>query len=125
MKKFLFWLFLATLVLGPVAGVMAQGNEEDKEPTTITVDPVADINPVKTQHTLIATVLDKKNNPIAGQRVEWILARQPKAVGDIVEHDDMGATVGSALIQKNQQPLYGNLYQQKTCRFDYGNSQYQ
>lgn len=52
------------------------------------ISPVVDCNPVRTQHTLVATVKDQCGNPLPGQRVEWILARYPEAVGDIVAHDD-------------------------------------
>lgn len=74
--------------------ISAQGSEEGV-PASIKLDPVTDTNPIKTQHTIVATVLDANNNPLPNQRVEWILARGPVAVGDIVEHDDMNAIVGS------------------------------
>ena len=81
----------------PVAAqdAVAPVAQDESAPFTIKLDPIADINPVKTQHTLVATVLDKMGNPLANQRVEWILSRGPKEVGDIVEHDDMNAIVGS------------------------------
>ncbi len=52
------------------------------------VSPAVDCNPVRTQHTLVVTVLDQCGNPMPGQRVEWMLARYPEAVGDIVAVDD-------------------------------------
>ena len=52
------------------------------------VSPSIDCNPVKTQHTLVVTVLDNCGCPMPGQRVEWILARSRNAVGDIVAVDD-------------------------------------
>lgn len=52
------------------------------------ISPAVDCNPVRTQHTLVVTVKDQCGNPLPGQRVEWILARYPEAVGDIVAHDD-------------------------------------
>ena len=67
---------------------------QDRIPTTIKLTPIADVNPVKTQHTMVATVLDQFGKPLPGRRVEWILSRGPKCVGDIVEHDDMGAMIG-------------------------------
>lgn len=70
------------------------------EPTSIEITPLAAVNPVKTQHTFVATVLDEDGNPLPNQRVEWILARGPKAVGDIVEHDDKDAIVGANNISK-------------------------
>lgn len=92
MKRILSFALLLALVFGNFAWVNAQ---EEGEPAIIKLDPIADINPVKTQHTMVATVLDKNGKPLSGQRVEWILARAPKGVGDIVEHDDMGSIVGS------------------------------
>ena len=95
MKRIIFFALVVALMWGNFA------NGQERVPYTITLDPVADINPVKTQHTLIATVLDKSGQPLSGQRVEWILARDPyKGVGDIVEHDDMRATVGNQKIEK-------------------------
>jgi hypothetical protein len=52
------------------------------------VSPVIDCNPVRTQHTVVVTVIDTCGCPMPGQRVEWQLARQPKAVGDIIAVDD-------------------------------------
>jgi uncharacterized repeat protein (TIGR01451 family) len=61
-------------------------------PWTVEIDerisPPVDCNPVRTQHTLVVTVRDQCGNPLPGQRVEWILARYPEAVGDIVAVDD-------------------------------------
>jgi uncharacterized repeat protein (TIGR01451 family) len=90
---FFIWAALVCSFVG--APILAQEADDDKEPAQIKLDPVADINPVKTQHTLVATVLDKKGNPVGSQRVDWILARGTQCVGDIVEHDDMGAIIGS------------------------------
>ena len=95
---FVILLLVGLTLLGNFAGnsIWAQEPDEDKAPVKITLDPVADINPVKTQHTIVATVLDAKNRPCMGQRVDWILARGPICVGDIVEHDDMGAIISSS-----------------------------
>ena len=56
------------------------------------VSPRVDCNPVKTQHTLVVTVLDQCGQPMPGQRVEWMLSRYPEAVGDIVAVDDQYGT---------------------------------
>lgn len=56
------------------------------------VSPRVDCNPVRTQHTLVVTVLDQFGQPMPGQRVEWILSRYPEAVGDIVAVDDQYGT---------------------------------
>ncbi len=54
-------------------------------PTAVTLTPVEDTNPVRTQHTLTATVTDAAGDPVADTQVEWILNRFPAAVGDIVQ----------------------------------------
>jgi len=87
-------LSLVLVLIGAGLFLIAQEGDE-RAPYSIKVDPVTDINPVKTQHTIVATVLDQQGNPLKNQRVEWILARGPNAVGDIVEHDDMNTIVGS------------------------------
>ena len=64
----------------------------DRVPTEVVIDesisPAVDCNPIMTQHTLVATVLDQFGQPMAGQRVEWILGRFGDAVGDIIAVDD-------------------------------------
>lgn len=70
------------------------------------ISPAVDCNPVRTQHTLVATVRDQNGNVLPGQRVEWILARYPEAVGDIVAHDDQYgdgaiAPIGNARVGNN------------------------
>lgn len=52
------------------------------------VTPLKDINPVQTQHIMIATVRDKEGKPLPNRRVEWIIAEG--SVGDIVEVDSSG-----------------------------------
>lgn len=95
-NPFLMLLILWAALLCSFVGapILAQDADDDREPAKIKLDPIADINPVKTQHTMVATVLDKKDRPVANQRIDWILARGPQCVGDIVEHDDMGAIIG-------------------------------
>src|SRR5262245_16140626 len=65
------------------------------------VSPAIDCNPVHTQHTLVVTVRDACGHPLAGQRVEWILARQQSAVGDIVAVDDQYGVGAIAPITQN------------------------
>ncbi len=55
---------------------------------TIELTPADDVNPVKTQHVLIATVRDKNGQPLPNRRVEWIIS--DGSVGDIVEVDESG-----------------------------------
>lgn len=52
------------------------------------VTPLEDTNPVRTQHYLVATVLDKDGEPLPNRRVEWIINQG--SVGDIVEVDESG-----------------------------------
>jgi uncharacterized repeat protein (TIGR01451 family) len=52
------------------------------------VTPLEDVNPVRTQHVLIATVKDKNGKPLPNRRVEWIISEG--SVGDIVEVDESG-----------------------------------
>jgi uncharacterized repeat protein (TIGR01451 family) len=52
------------------------------------VVPVKDVNPVRTQHVLVATVRDKNGKPLPNRRVEWMVA--DGSVGDIVEVDESG-----------------------------------
>lgn len=54
-------------------------------PASITIEPSRITNPIHTQQTLTATVRDAQGNPVYSTMVEWILARAPGAVGDIVE----------------------------------------
>src|SRR5687768_7797341 len=54
---------------------------------SIEITPVTDVNPVRTQHILVATVRDEAGNPMPGERVEWIIADGPQSVGDLVELD--------------------------------------
>ncbi|MFO0974195.1 MAG: CARDB domain-containing protein [Phycisphaerae bacterium] len=54
----------------------------------LTVEPLEDVNPVRTQHVLVATVKDKDGKPLPNRRVEWIISEG--SVGDIVEVDESG-----------------------------------
>lgn len=72
------------------------------------VSPVVDCNPVKTQHTVVVTVLDNCGCPMPGQRVEWMLARHPKAVGEIVAVDDQYADAAIAPMQQARPGNGGN-----------------
>ncbi len=60
----------------------------DPYAATIEVTPVEDVNPVRTQHLLVATVRDKDGKPLPNRRVEWML--NEGGVGDIVEVDSNG-----------------------------------
>lgn len=54
----------------------------------LVVTPESAINPVRTQHVLIATVLDEDGEPLPSRRVEWIISEG--SIGDIIEVDESG-----------------------------------
>ncbi len=60
----------------------------DPYAATIELEPVSDVNPVNTQHILVATVKDKDGKVLPNRRVEWIIANG--SVGDIIEVDESG-----------------------------------
>jgi hypothetical protein len=41
---------------------------------TIELEPVTDVNPVRTQHVLVATGKDKEGKPLPNRRVEWSIS---------------------------------------------------
>jgi len=60
----------------------------DQHAEHITVDPAVDVNPVRTQHVLVATVTTFDGAPLGGRRVEWMIPEG--GVGAIVEVDQHG-----------------------------------
>ncbi|NLW85940.1 MAG: DUF11 domain-containing protein [Planctomycetes bacterium] len=48
-----------------------------RSPECVRLEPASDVNPVRTQHVLIATVLDRDGNPVSNQRVEWKIVSGP------------------------------------------------
>ncbi len=62
----------------------------DPYAVSLEVTPLEDVNPVRTQHVLVATVRDKDGKALPNRRVEWILSRGDNAVGEIVEVDESG-----------------------------------
>ncbi len=61
----------------------------DPYAVSLEVTPLNDVNPVQTQHVLIATIRDKNGKPLPNRRVEWMI--NEGSVGDIVEVDESGA----------------------------------
>jgi uncharacterized repeat protein (TIGR01451 family) len=55
---------------------------------SLEVTPIEDVNPVRTQHVLVATVKDKDGKPLPNRRVEWTIAEG--SVGNIIEVDESG-----------------------------------
>ncbi len=66
-----------------------QGYYTDWDPyaKSLEVTPTSQINPVSTQHIMIATVRDAQGKPLPNRRVEWII---PDGVGAFVEVDESG-----------------------------------
>lgn len=60
----------------------------DPYAVTIDLEPATAVNPVRTQHVLVATVRDKDGKPLPNRRVEWIISEG--SVGEIVEVDESG-----------------------------------
>jgi uncharacterized repeat protein (TIGR01451 family) len=58
----------------------------DPHACRLEVRPLDGTNPVRTQHVLIATVYDDKDQPRRNRRVEWMV----EGVGNIVEVDESG-----------------------------------
>lgn len=59
----------------------------DADAAVLTLEPTTDINPVATQHIMVATVTNADGQPLAGRRVEWMLS---DGVGAIVDVDKNG-----------------------------------
>jgi uncharacterized repeat protein (TIGR01451 family) len=60
----------------------------DPYAVSLEVTPIEDLNPVRTQHVLVATVKDKDGKALPNRRVEWIVAEG--SVGDLIEVDESG-----------------------------------
>jgi uncharacterized repeat protein (TIGR01451 family) len=86
-SNFPFWLpsgpVVRTHARPPGAGEFA---DYDPHAVRLEVRPLVSTNPARTQHLVVATVLDDKNQPRRKRRVEWIL----EGVGSIVEVDERG-----------------------------------
>ena len=84
-------------------GEPAVSGQTTRTPANISITPLEDWNPVKTQHTFTVTVTDAGNAPVSGADVEIILNRFSGAVdadgntiysvGDIVSIDNDGEKV--------------------------------
>ncbi len=65
----------------------------------IEVVPVSSVNPVGTQHILIATVKDHEGKPLPGRRIEWSIAEG--GVGAFIEVDASGVRVSRGHKENN------------------------
>jgi len=72
----------------------------DPYAVTLEVMPVKDVNPVRTQHVVVATVKDREGEPLPNRRVEWVVAEG--SVGDIVEVDESGWRASRGWKQTNK-----------------------
>jgi len=59
------------------AGQCAQGGVVQSKPTTVTLSPLTATNPVSTNHTVTATVLDQFGKPMGGITVYFTVTRTP------------------------------------------------
>ena len=71
-----------------------QGYFDDWDPLAVSMqlDRVEDTTPVNNHEVYVATVLDRNGKPLAGRRVEWVIAEG--SVGDIVQVDENGLSDG-------------------------------
>ncbi len=72
----------------------------DPHAVQITMNRVEDTTPVSTNQVYVATITDKNGKPLAGRRVEWMIAEG--GIGDIVEIDETGISDGRGYKVNNQ-----------------------
>ncbi len=70
----------------------------DPNAVQLEVRPLNATNPVRTQHVLIATVLDARGQPRRHRRVEWMV----EGVGNIIEVDESGFWPGRGYKKDNK-----------------------
>ncbi len=86
------WLFPFGDVIETHAKPPGPGYYSNFDPNAVRLEvrPVSSVDPVQTQHVIIATVYDGTGTPRRGRRVEWKLS----GVGHIVEVDESGCLPG-------------------------------
>lgn len=67
-------------------------------PASIEITPVNDVNPVQTQHVLVASVRDSAGNLVPNARVEWMLGNG--GVGDIVAISGLSSGGGRQVVER-------------------------
>jgi uncharacterized repeat protein (TIGR01451 family) len=67
----------------------------ENDPAMLRLDPVATVGSVGEEEIFLATVLSRDGRPLPGHEVEFILARGPKEVGELVDYDRKGAAPGN------------------------------
>jgi len=75
----------------------------DPYAVSLEVTPVEDVNPVRTQHYLVATVKDKDGKTLPNRRIEWIV--NSGSVGDIVEVDESGWRASRGYVVDNHRAV--------------------
>ncbi|MFL5341336.1 MAG: hypothetical protein ACJ8F7_14415 [Gemmataceae bacterium] len=84
------------LPAGPIIRTHAKppgmGNFANFDPAAIRLEvrPLVSTNPVRSEHLVVATVLDEKGEPRRKRRIEWML----EGAGNIVEVDERGYLAG-------------------------------
>lgn len=81
------WAGIAFLLLTATLFIAGCGAGEG---ASIEVQPVAAVNPVMSQHVLVATLKDSKGEPLGGRRVEWIIPAGSE--GALIEVDGSKVT---------------------------------
>ncbi len=78
------------------------GYHGDWDPNAIQVslDRIEDTTPVSTNQVYVATITDNNGTPLAGRRVEWMIAEG--GIGDIIEIDETGLSDGRGYKVNNQ-----------------------
>jgi len=77
-------LLLSGALTSCIGTVPAGEGQVAATPASVTVSPEESYNPVMSQHTITATVLNEGGGPVENTTVVWILNRFPNAVGDVV-----------------------------------------
>jgi len=72
----------------------------DPHAVQVTLDRVEDTTPVSTDQVYVATVTDKNGTPLAGRRIEWMIAEG--GIGDILEIDESGLSDSRGYKVNNQ-----------------------
>ena len=91
----------------------------DPHAAHLIVRPLEATNPVRTQHVLIATVTDEKDQPRRSRRVEWIL----EGVGNIIEVDESGFFPGRGYKVDNHYAVSYTEYVEHTLHRNLGHAE--
>lgn len=73
----------------------------DPSAASIELEPKTDVNPVQSQHVLIATVRDERGRPLHSRTVVWMI----EGVGSIVEVDESGIRRQRGYVMDNKRAV--------------------